>query len=167
MTYSTILRTWTAALVALPLLLAGPAQAAARRTKPDNHSAAKRSQTVAKATCCDTPPPTKKPALSKAPAATAVAVATPAALAALPAAPQTVQVKGIVLNPDGRPCAGASVYPAGAPRQLVVTNAQGAFTLPVPAGAAVSLRVEYFGEGTSRVDVPAPGAEPLRITLGQ
>jgi len=164
MTYSTIIRTCTAALVALPLLLAGSAQAATRRTKPDSHSAAKRSVATTKASCCDTAPPTKKPALAKTPAATVVA---PAAPAALPAAPQTVQVKGIVLNPDGRPCAGASVYPAGAPRQLVVTNAQGAFTLPVPAGAAVSLRVEYFGEGTSRVEVPVPGPEPLHITLGQ
>jgi hypothetical protein len=72
-----------------------------------------------------------------------------------------------VLPPDSRPCAGASVYPAGAPRQLVVTDAQGAFTLPVPAGGSVSLRVEYFGEGSSRVEVPAPGTEPLLITLGK
>jgi len=84
-----------------------------------------------------------------------------------PTAPQVVQLKGIVLNPNGRPCAGASVYMAGAPRQLVVTDAQGAFALPVPAGGALSLRVEYFGEGSSRVEVPTPGAELLHITLGQ
>lgn len=72
-----------------------------------------------------------------------------------------------MLTPEGRPCAGASVYPAGAPRQLVVTDAQGAFELPVPAGAAVSLRVEYFGEGSSRVEVPAPGTSLVRVTLGQ
>ena len=93
----------------------------------------------------------------------AVATATPAA----PADPQLVQLRGLVVNPDGRPCAGASVYPAGAPRQLVVTDAQGAFALPVPAGGAVSLRVEYFGEGSSRVEVPTPGTGLVRVVLGQ
>lgn len=121
-------------------------------------------------------PPTRRPALpagkpKSVPAAQHVVAASPLAAPAAPAAqlaaPATVQLKGIVLAPNGRPCAGASVYPAGAPRQLVVTDAQGAFALPVPAGAAVALRVEYFGEGSSRVEVPAPGTEPLRITLGQ
>jgi len=83
------------------------------------------------------------------------------------AAPQLVQLKGPVLNPDGRPGAGASVFPAGAPRQLVVTDAKGAFVLPVPAGTALSLQVEYFGVGSSRVAVDKPSAEPLRITLGK
>jgi len=78
-----------------------------------------------------------------------------------------VQLKGLVLNPDGRPCAGASVFPAGAPRQLVVTDARDAFVLPVPAGMALSLQVEYFGMGSSRVAVDKPSAEPLRITLGK
>lgn len=97
--------------------------------------------------------------------ATLVAAATTAPASST--APQLIQLRGIVLNPDGRPCAGASVYPAGAPRQLVVTDAQGAFALPVPAGAAVSLRVEYFGEGSSRVEVSAPGTALVRVTLGQ
>ncbi|QKG51802.1 carboxypeptidase-like regulatory domain-containing protein [Hymenobacter sp. BRD67] len=100
----------------------------------------------------------------------AASLATPAAAppVAEALAPQTVQLKGIVLKADGQPCAGASVYPAGAPRQLVVTDAKGTFTLPVPASMPVSLRVEYFGEGSSRVEVPAKAAtEPLHITLGQ
>lgn len=76
-------------------------------------------------------------------------------------------LKGTVLLRNGQPCAGASVYAAGAPRQLVVTNAQGAFTIPTTAGAAVVLYIDYFGEGTSRVKVALPATEPLRITLGQ
>jgi hypothetical protein len=142
------LRFYTAALLAMPLLLAGQAVAA---PATDNRPAA------AKNTAAPTTQPSKPAALPVA----AVAVPT------TPEAPQTVQIKGIVLHPDGRPCAGASVYPAGSPRQLVVTNAQGAFTLPVPAGGAASLRVEYFGEGSSRVEVPAPGTELVRITLGK
>lgn len=150
------LRFYTAAaLLAMPLLLAGQAVAAPTT---------------------DTPPAAKntRPAAAKTPAAPATQVSKPADLPvaavvvpAVPAAPQTVLIKGIVLAPDGRPCAGASVYPAGAPRQLVVTDAQGAFTLPVPAGGAASLRVEYFGEGSSRVEVPAPGTALVRVTLGQ
>jgi hypothetical protein len=150
------LRFYTAAaLLAMPLLLAGQAVAAPTT---------------------DAPPATKntRPAAAKSTAAPATQVRKPAALpiaavaaSAAPAAPQTVQIKGIVLASDGRPCAGASVYPAGAPRQLVVTDAQGAFTLPVPAGEAASLRIEYFGEGSSRVEVPAPGTALVRITLGK
>ncbi|WP_198173031.1 carboxypeptidase-like regulatory domain-containing protein [Hymenobacter ginkgonis] len=82
-------------------------------------------------------------------------------------ASQTVTLRGIVSMPTGQPQPGASVYVAGAARQLVVTDAQGAFALPVPAGAAVSLRIEYFGEGISRMEVPTPTAKVLHITLGQ
>lgn len=84
-----------------------------------------------------------------------------------PGLPQLVMVRGTVVRPTGQPCAGASVYAARAPRQLVVTDAQGAFTLPVAAGTAVLLRVEYFGEGSSLVEVPLPIADSLRITLGE
>ena len=98
------------------------------------------------------------PALKQPAAAVAVAVA---------AAPQVMMLRGIVLMASGQPRSGASVSVVGAPRQIVVTDAQGAFALPVPAGAAVSLRVEYFGEGTSRVEVPMPTASVLHITLGQ
>jgi hypothetical protein len=154
-------RHWVAAL----LLVAGPAIGApAAHTHPPTARRAPLAASKPKAAPTDTAKRVAAPAASP-----LVATAAPAASAQLasPAAPATVQLKGIVLAPDGRPCAGASVYPAGAPRQLVVTDAQGAFTLPVPAGAAVALRVEYFGEGSSRVEVPAPGTEPLRITLGQ
>jgi len=139
-------------LLAMPLLLAGQAVAAT-----DNPPAAKNTRTAA-------PSKTTAPAVQ---ASQPVALVAAPTAATSPTSPQMVQVKGIVLAPDGRPCAGASVYPAGAPRQLVVTDAQGAFALPVPAGEAVSLRIEYFGEGASRVEVPAPGTALVRVTLGQ
>ncbi len=119
-------------------------------------------------------PPTKasRPAPGKKIAAAPVAppvvpVASPPTPADAPATPQLTLVRGVVLTPEGRPRAGASVYPAGAPRQLAITDAQGAFELPVPAGTAVSLRIEYFGEGSSRVEVPNPGTSLIRVTLGQ
>ena len=153
----TTLRYYIAAFLLLPLA----ASTAAAAPTTDNPPATKRQPVATKAKVT-------APALATAPnkQATPTAVVASASLAAA-AAPQTVQLKGIVLTADGRPCAGASVYPAGAPRQLTVTDAQGAFTLPVPAGAAIALRVEYFGEGSSRVEVPTPGPEPLRITLGK
>jgi hypothetical protein len=152
-----LLRYYTAAVMMLPLL-PGSAAAASLTGNPHaaKHQALKASQL-----------PTTLPALATIATPATVQAAAPSEAIAGPTAPQTIQVTGIVLAPDGRPCAGASVYPAGAPRQLVVTDAQGAFTLPVPAGTAVSLRVEYFGEGSSRVDVPTPGSAPLRITLGK
>lgn len=171
MTYFTITRTCKIALAALPLLLAGSAQAASYSDKPAKRLHAPAAAKVAYRATTPTPAPVaKKTATSKTAPTTpllALVAAPTAALPATPAAVETVEVRGLVFNTDGRPCAGASVYPAGSPRQLVVTDAQGAFVLPVPAGAAVSLRVEYFGEGSSRVEVPTPSIEPVRITLGQ
>lgn len=144
----------------LALLLASSAVAA---PTTDTHPSTKRQPVAASKGKATAPAPAPGKQSAPAPVVAPVAAALPSA----PDAPQTVQLRGVVLAADGRPCAGASVYPAGAPRQLVVTDAKGAFALPVPAGTAVSLRVEYFGEGSSRVEVPAPGPEPLRITLGK
>ncbi|QKG52380.1 carboxypeptidase-like regulatory domain-containing protein [Hymenobacter sp. BRD67] len=105
----------------------------------------------------------KKPVVTTLPAP-AVEVPTPAVLKLVP---QTKLLLGVVLKADGQPLPGASVYPAGAPRQLVVTDAQGHFELHVAKGTAASLWVEYFGEGSSRVEVPASQFTPLQITLGQ
>lgn len=154
------LRFCAIALLAGPLLINSAAAAPTTDTHPP---LAKRQPVVAAKPKLTLPATGGKQTASPAPVAAPVA----SVLAAIPYAPQTVQLKGIVLAPNGQPCAGASVYPAGAPRQLVVTDAQGAFTLPVPAGGPVSLRVEYFGEGSSRVEVPTPGTEPLRIMLGK
>lgn len=148
------------ALLAMPLLVS----AAAAAPTTDKHPPVRRPAAPATRPKALTPASAPQTA---APVAVASTVASASEQPAAPAAPQTVQLTGIVLAPDGRPCAGASVYPSGAPRQLVVTDAKGAFALPVPAGAPVSVRVEYFGEGSSRVEVPTPGTGPLRITLGQ
>jgi len=59
------------------------------------------------------------------------------------------------------------VFPAFSPRQMVITDANGAFALRVPAGQPVSLKVDLVSEGSSYVRLPAPTTEPLRITLGQ
>lgn len=78
--------------------------------------------TVAKAPAAATrKAPTNQPI---SPTATLVAVAA-GQLAAAPTAPQVIKLKGIVRTTDGQPCPRASVYPAGAPRQLVVTDANG------------------------------------------
>ena len=163
----------TFAVVLSALLLAGPALAntgptSKRPTGPRRANQAV--DTVVKAPGAAATS-TKKPAARQpvSPTTTLLAVA-PAPVeqpATLPAAPQVLKLKGIVLNADGQPCPGASVYPAGAPRQLVITDANGAFALPVPVGGAVSLRVEYFGVGSSRVEVASPSAEVLHITLGK
>lgn len=150
-----------ATLLALPLLLAGSAALA-----HDGRPAAKRPH-AAPAACCGPAAPASPRQVAPSASMVSAGPTASSVLPVAPTAPQVVQLKGIVLNPNGRPCAGASVYMTGAPRQLVVTDAQGAFALPVPAGGALSLRVEYFGEGSSRVEVPMPGAELLHITLGQ
>jgi hypothetical protein len=150
------------ALLAVPVLMS----AATAAPTTDNHPLAKRQPASAARPKSWLPAPAFSTGKQLA-TPTPVTAASASALPTTPAVPQTVQLKGIVLAPDGQPCAGASVYPAGAPRQLVVTDAQGAFALPVPAGEPVSVRVEYFGEGSSRVEVPAPGTELLRITLGK
>ena len=153
------------ALLALPLLVN---TAAAAPTTDNRPPLARRQPAPASRAKVSLPTPVAVAALqTAAPAAGPVAIASASGLPVAAAAPQTVQLKGIVLAPNGQPCAGASVYPARFPRQVVVTDAQGAFALPVPAGEPVSVRIEYFGEGSSRVEVPAPGTELLRITLGK
>lgn len=155
----------TCVAVCTTLLLAGPVLAT---TSPGGkRSVARRPHPVqaaakAAAACCATAP--AKANGPTAPLAAAQIAATPTEA---PAATQVIKLNGIVLNADGTPCPGASVYPAGAPRQLVITDAKGAFALPVPAGSAVSVRIEYFGVGSSRVEVATPSAEVLHITLGQ
>lgn len=168
------LLTCAAPFWALASLSAGPAVAAASRLRQGQATTspvARLSSTAPMAKAL----PFERPATKKKqvrPLGSSLALTTlkqPAAgpSGAVPTATQTVLLRGVVLLPTGLPQPGASVYMAGAPHQLVVTDAQGAFALPVPAGTAVSLRIEYFGEGTSRVEIPTPTAKVLRITLGQ
>lgn len=147
------------------MALAGPALAG-------NGPASKRPATLRRThqvldTVTKGPAAKKLPASQPASLATTLAAAAPKQPAAATVSPQVVSIQEITLNAAGQPCPGASVYPAGAPRQLVVTDANGAFALPVPVGGAVSLRVEYFGVGSSRVEVATPSADVLHITLGK
>ncbi|WP_223648986.1 carboxypeptidase-like regulatory domain-containing protein [Hymenobacter psoromatis] len=152
-----------AVVVALLLAVAGPGRVFAFSDPTTTYPPIKKATSVASR---EAVPQTPVGTAAVATVPTAAIVRTLATPDTSAAAPQLIQLRGVVLNPDGRPCAGASVFPAGAPRQLVVTDAQGSFVLPVPAGTALALQVEYFGVGSSRVAVSTPSAEPLRITLG-
>lgn len=81
------------------------------------------------------------------------------------AAPQFVTLTGVVVLANGQPCPGASVYMTGAARQLVVTDARGAFALSVPAGNSLAINAEYFGVGSTRVALDKPSPEPMRIII--
>jgi len=81
------------------------------------------------------------------------------------AAPQFVTLTGVVVLANGQPCPGASVYITGAARQLVVTDARGAFALPVPVGNSLAINAEYFGVGSTRVALDKPSTEPMRIII--
>lgn len=81
-------------------------------------------------------------------------------------APETVVLTGVVLRANGQPLPGAGVYLAGAAKQVVVTDEHGAFSLPIPNGRPVAVQAEYFGLGSTRVNLSAPLAQPLRITIG-
>jgi hypothetical protein len=165
MTLTTTFRFYSA-LLAFHLFVSSPALASNSSEGPVTNSVIKRSHSVALRPKVLTSS-TKKIGVRKQSVVTLpapVAVATPTIL---PLTPQAKHLVGVVLKSDGQPLPGASIYLAGAPRQLVVTDAQGRFDLPVATGSAVDLRVEYFGEGSSRVEVPANQVAPLKITLGQ
>jgi TonB-dependent receptor len=86
-------------------------------------------------------------------------------LAAAPAAAQGL-VEGRVLDPDGRPLAGAAVS-VGASSLAASTDGSGRYRLPrLPAGSR-TLRFSYLGfaDATREVEVPASGSLPLDVTL--
>jgi hypothetical protein len=165
MTPTTTFR-FCASLLAFYLFVSSPALASNSLEGPVTSSVIKRSHAVALRPKVPTSG-TKKLGLRKPGAITLPAPVVVATPAILPLAPQAKHLVGVVLKSDGQPLPGASIYQAGAPRQLVVTDAQGRFDLPVAMDSAVVLRVEYFGEGSSRVEVPANQVAPLKITLGQ
>lgn len=144
-----------AVLAAGPLLVTGAAQAASP------HPAAQAPH----------PAPLRKPT---APRPVVVAVAAPAPIAVVAAAPQLaaaprqLSVSGTVVGTDGRPLAGVSVFPTFNPRLLAVTDAKGVFSLQLPAPAGpFHLQTDYFGVGSSRVEVDAQHLHPITIVLGQ
>ena len=96
-----------------------------------------------------------------APALLAVAAA-PVAPAPQPeAAPSQIDVVGTILGADGQPRPGASVFPTSNPRLLAVTDAKGAFRLQLPATAGtIHLQADYFGVGSSRINVDGQHPQP-------
>lgn len=138
-----------AALAALPLLLAGAAQAA--RTLPAARHEAR---------------PLTGPVGSR-PAKAASRASLPTTAPAAGARPHLVCLAGVVLGADGRPGPGACVFPPASPRQIAVTNAQGAFQLQGPAYTAFSLQAELMGLGSSRVAIAGEPAQPVRSMLGR
>jgi len=83
------------------------------------------------------------------------------------ASPRLIYLTGVVLGLDGRPCPGVCVFPTTKPRQVAVTNAEGAFQLQVPARTAFSLQAELVGQGSSRVAIAGESAQPVSIILGR
>lgn len=94
----------------------------------------------------------------------AILVALPL-LAGAAASPRLMGLTGVVLGADGLPGPGDCVFPTATPRQVAVTNAEGAFQLQVPARTAFSLQAEV-GRGSSRVAIAGESAQPVRIILG-
>jgi hypothetical protein len=84
------------------------------------------------------------------------------------AAPSLITVVGTILGTDGQPRPGVSVFPTSNPRLLAITDAKGAFRLQLPATAGViHLQADYFGVGSSRLDVDGQHPQPVHIVLGQ
>ena len=79
---------------------------------------------------------------------------------AAPLAGQEAGLRGIVVDPDGQPVAGAEVSAAGA---LSRTGVDGAFALTLPGPGEHALRVDRLGYRTATLSVSAPG--PVRIVL--
>lgn len=156
------LRLAFAALVALVLLVAGPAQAA--RTLPaasrGDHPLVRRTPAsrAKVASHASRPVPLAASAESPATRPTAAEVA---------ASPRLVCLTGVVRSPDGRPCPGVCVFPTNNPHHIAVTNAEGAFQLQVPARTAFSLQAELVGQGSSRVAIAGESAQPIAIVLGR
>lgn len=139
------------------LLAAGPA--AATGTHPTAQAA--RPAPARRAPAATRPAPT-------APALLAAAAA-PVATAPQPeAAPTLINVVGTILGADGQPRPGVSVFPTANPRLLAITDAKGAFRLQLPATAGtIRLQADYFGVGSSRIEVDGQQPQPVHLVLGQ
>lgn len=111
------------------------------------------------------PTPTRRAPVAR----PAAAPAPEAAAAPKPeAAPRTVSVSGTIVGTDGQPRPGVSVFPTTNPRLIAVTDATGTFHLQVPAAEGfLRLQADYFGVGSSRVEVDGQHPQPVRIVLGQ
>ena len=94
------------------------------------------------------------------PAGAAVAVLLGIHLLAVPLAGQEAGLRGVVVDPDGQPVAGAEVS-AGA--SLARTGDDGAFALTLPGPGEHMLRVDRLGYRSAALSAAAPG--PVRIVL--
>lgn len=158
-----------ASVVACFLLLAGPAQAAT--TQPVGLKTG-RPATAARRGTTGRPGAAAKAATlagSKEAARTSAAATLPqpAAQPAAAVAPKLIYVAGIVFNKEGRPCPGVCVFPTTDTHQIVVTDAQGAFQLQVPAQTNLSIQADYFGLGSNRVAINSYMTQPVHIVLGR
>lgn len=114
------------------------------------------------------PAPAATRAVAPAPALLAVAPAPVAAAPRPEAAPSLITVVGTILGTDGQPRPGVSVFPTANPRLLAITDAKGTFKLQLPATAGtIRLQADYFGVGSSRIDVDGQHPQPVHIVLGQ
>ena len=106
------------------------------------------------------PASVRKPAVARQKPEAAV----PAAAVAPPVAvPPLVTVRGVVLGPNHLALPGATVFVAGQPSQMVVTNQDGEFALQLPQAA--QLVVAYSGLADCRLPVPAHDSNTLFVTL--
>jgi hypothetical protein len=115
------------------------------------------------------PAPTRRaPAAPRPTPVAAPALPAPAASAEPEAAPRLIVVTGTILGANGQPRPGVSVFPTSTPRLIAVTDAKGAFSLQLPAVAGtIHLQADYFGVGSSRIQVDGQHPQPVTIVLGQ
>ena len=128
--------------LALVAALLAPATAGATGTKP-----------LSEAPKNQPPAPANRSDGAAAPAA--------APLASAPAASTPVTISGSVTDANGLPLAGATVWVVGHLRQMSVTNAEGDFTLTLPARTPVQLSYAAVGYQNEVVLLPRPS----RLTM--
>lgn len=78
-----------------------------------------------------------------------------------PAASSSVTISGSVTDANGLPLAGATVWVVGHLRQMGITNAEGDFTLTLPARTPVQLSYAAAGYQSEVVLLP----HPSRLTM--
>jgi len=82
-------------------------------------------------------------------------------------------IQGQVLDPQGRPVAGAAVYVASAPAAMPdiaqLTDADGRFTVAAPVAGRYTLgaRSDEFGQARAEVEVGGGGAVVVEIRFGR
>ena len=149
-------------LVAGPLLVAGSAHAASTHPATQARHPAPLHAVAAPPRKPTSPRPVAVPAAAPVAAAIVAAAPQPAE------APRQLSLSGTVVGTDGHPLAGVSVFPTFNPRLIAVTDDKGFFSLQLPTpDGPFHLQTDYFGLGSSRVEVDAQHPQPINIVLGQ